>query len=158
MLSDGLRLLDAAIPGENLDAPLLQLGKQTLDNENEVALGEAHRHGGDDGGKDAQAYGVGNRLLAALLLLLGLDALVSGWPLLLRAVDGAFGVGADFANLAFLGAFGDDGLGHGFAGLVLRPIPVLLRVGVLRLDFDVLVAGQGRAAAVGGGCGRSIGR
>jgi hypothetical protein len=91
-----LRLLDAAIPGENLDAPFLQLGKQTLDNENEVALGEAHRHSVNDGGKDAQAYDVGNRLLAALLLLLGLDALVSGWPLLLRTVDRAFGVSADF--------------------------------------------------------------
>ena len=146
-----MRLLDAVIPGEYLDAPFLQLGKQTLDNENEVALGEAHRHSVNDGGKDAQAYSVGNRLLAALLLLLGFDALVSGWPLLLRAVDRAFGVSADFPNLAFLCAFGDDGLGHGFAGLVLRPIPVLLRVGVLRLDLDVLVAGQGRAAAVGGG-------
>ena len=72
--------------------------------------------------------------------------LVSGWPLLLRTVYGAFGVSADFANLAFFGAFGDDGLGHGFAGLVLRPIPLLLRFAVLRLDFDVLVAGQGRAA------------
>jgi hypothetical protein len=62
-------------------------------------------------------------------------------------VDWAFGVGTDFAEFAFFGAFGDDGLGHGFAGLVLRPIPVLLRVGVLWLDLDVLVTGQGRAAA-----------
>jgi hypothetical protein len=73
------------------------LGEKTLDNENEVALGEAHWHGGNDGGKNAQAYCVGNRLLAALFFLLGFDALVSGWPLLLRAVYGAFGVSTDFA-------------------------------------------------------------
>jgi hypothetical protein len=110
-----LHLLDAAIPGKNLEAPLLQLGEQAFDNENEVALGEAYRHGSDDGRKDAQANGVGKSLLATLLLLLGLDALASGWPLLLRAVYGAFGVGADFAVLALLGAFGDDSLGHEFA-------------------------------------------
>jgi hypothetical protein len=96
-----LRLFNAAIPGENLDAPFLQLGKQTLDNENEVALGEAHRHSINDGGKDTQAYGVGYRLFAAVLLLfdldaLGIDSFFWGWPLLLRAVDRAFGVGADF--------------------------------------------------------------
>ena len=164
-LPDGIRwlcLLDAVIPGENLDAPFLQLGKQTLDNKNEVTLGEAHRHSVNDGGKDAQAYGVGNRLLAALLLLLGIllgiDALISGWPLLLRAVDGAFGVSADFPNLTFFCTLGDNGLGHRFASLILRPIPLLLRVRVLRLDLDVLIAGQGRAAAIGGGCGRSKGR
>jgi hypothetical protein len=64
---------------------------------NEVALGEAYRHCGNNGGKNAQAFGVGKGLLAALLVLLGFDALVSGWPLLLGAVDGAFGVSADFA-------------------------------------------------------------
>ena len=154
----GLRLLDAAAPGEYLDAPVFQLRQHTLDNENKVAFGEAHGHGGGDGGKYAQAYGVGKRLLAALLVLLGLYTPFSGWPLLLRVMDGTFGVGTDFAKLALLRAFGDDGHGHGFAGLVLRPIPVLLRVGVLRLDLDVLVAGQGRAASDGGGCGRSKGR
>ena len=73
-----MRLLDAAIPGENRDPPLIQLGEQMLDNENQVALGEVHRHSGGDGGRDAQAYDVGKRLLAALHLLLGLDAPVCG--------------------------------------------------------------------------------
>jgi hypothetical protein len=50
-----LGLLDATIPGENLDAPFLQLNMQMLDNENEVALDEAHRYAGNYGGKCAQA-------------------------------------------------------------------------------------------------------
>jgi hypothetical protein len=126
-----------------LDVTFLQLGKQMLDNKNEVTLGEAHRHGGNDGEKDAQVYGVGNRLVAELLLLLGFDALVSGLALLLWAVDSAFRVRADIPNLAFLCALGNNGYGHGFAGLAPRPIPMLLCVRVLRLNLDVLVAGQG---------------
>jgi len=50
-----LGLLDATIPGENLDAPFLQLKTQMLNNENEVALDETHRYGGNQGGKFAQA-------------------------------------------------------------------------------------------------------
>jgi hypothetical protein len=46
---------DATIPGENLDAPFLQLKMQMFDDGNEVALNEAHRYGGNYGGKFAQA-------------------------------------------------------------------------------------------------------
>ena len=44
----------------------------------------------------------------------------------LRMVDGAFGIGADFAYFALLAAFGDDGLGGELAGLVLRPVALVL--------------------------------
>jgi len=63
-----------------------------------------------------------------------------------------------FCKVHRLGVFGDDGGGRGFAGLVLRPVPVLLRGGVLRLDPGVLVVGQSCCpTAVCGGC-RSMGR
>jgi len=88
------------------------------------------------------------------VVLLGLDALVSGWPLLLRAVDGHSDQ-RRFCESRLSRCLRYDGLGHGFAGLVLRPIPVLFAL-VLRLDFDVLISGKA-ALALSVALWRSVG-
>jgi len=67
----------------------------------------------------------------------------------LGVMDRAFGIGANFAQFAFLRAFGDDSLGSLLTGLVLRPVALILALGLVLADFDVLVA-RNRRTAVGG--------
>src|ERR1700761_3088812 len=76
--------------------------------------------------------------LPPLFLLLSFPLRITGVCLLLRVMNWTIGVSADLAHFAFLGAFGDDGIGGVFAGLVLRPIPLLLRF--IRANLDVLTA------------------
>ena len=90
-------------------------------------------------------------LFAAALLLLGLECGVGvvALTLLLRVMDWAFGIGADFCGFALLRAFGDDGFGGELAGFVLRPVAFIFVLWLLLPDFDVLVAGN-HGTAIGG--------
>ena len=58
-------------------------------------------------------------------------------------VDCAFGIDIDFAYFAC--AFGDDSLGGVLAGLVFRPVELVLIFLLVLLDFDVFVWGNDRA-------------
>ena len=86
--------------------------------------------------------------LAAAPLLFGIDASISGnvRPLLLGMVHGAFGICADAPQLALFAALGDNGLGGELAGLVLRPVALLLIGWFVVANLNILVAGHGDAA------------
>ena len=75
--------------------------------------------------------------------------------LLLRVVDGAFGIGADLVGRALPLAFGNDGLGGVTAGLVLRPLRLVLVLWLLLPDGDVLAARESGAALLRLGVGRA---
>src|SRR6185437_7977788 len=99
----------------------------------------------------AQPGGLGQRLLAATLLLLGFKCGI-GLRVLppFRVMHRAFGIGAYFAHFAFLAALGDDSLGHVLARLKLRRILLIFVFWLVLPDFNVLVAGNDRAAVLRG--------
>src|SRR5208282_5385368 len=96
----------------------------------------------------AKAGRLGECFLAAALLLFGIDARIGGnvRPLLLGMVHGAFGIRADAPQLALFAALGNDSLGCEFAGLVLRPVALLLVGRLVVANLNVLVAGHHGAA------------
>jgi hypothetical protein len=72
--------------------------------------------------EDAEAGCLGDGFLVASLLLFCLECRIRRGLLLTGVVDGAFGIGTDGTDFAFLCAFGNDGLGGVLAGFVLRPV------------------------------------
>ena len=139
-------LADAVKAKDDRQTALVQSGGKALGNKEQVALHQPDRNRVTGCFEDAEAGCLGNGLLAAALLLFCLECRIRRGLLFAGVVDGAFGIGTDGADFAFLRAFGDDGLGGVLAGLVLRPVALLLVRGLLGANLDVLVARQGGAA------------
>jgi len=81
------------LPRQRLDAVLVHDAYQLLKNEKQITFQEANGNGGAHSGEDAETGRVGDGLLPALLVLLGLPLLIvtAGW--LLRMMDGAGWIG-----------------------------------------------------------------
>ena len=90
--------------------------------------------------QDADSGCVGQRFVAAALLLLRLEIGIDLRGLFLGMVYRTSRLGANLPQFAFVDAVRNDGLGRVLACLELRPLRFLRRVGLLLADFDVLVA------------------
>ena len=125
-----LRLLDAALTGDNLQTAFVQQCRQPLDHKKQVALHQPHRNRCDDGGKYAESCRLGECFLAAALLLARRSTWASaiGWSASWGDAPGNL-AGANLAEFALLAAFGDDGLGGVLARLELRPLRLFFVLG-----------------------------
>ena len=143
--SDGLA--DAVKPKDDRQAALVQDGGKALGDKKQVALHQPDRNGVAGCFQDAEAGCLGDGFLVASLLLFCLECRIRRGLLLTGVVDGAFGIGTDGADFAFLCAFGDDGISVVLACLVLRPVALLFIRRFLGPNLHVLVARQGGAVA-----------
>jgi hypothetical protein len=150
-LPDGvavLRFLDVVLPGDSCQTIFIQQRCQPLHHEKQVAFHQPHRNGRGDGGKDADAGGIGNRSFLALLLLLGLplgiicDLLWALLGMMHRTVS----LRANLADFALVDTLRPDGFCGVFAGFELRADSLFFGRGLLWPDFGVLVARQRRTA------------
>ncbi len=99
MESLSLAFLDAVLPGDNFaNAVLVYQPGQPFGHKQQVAPHHAHGDGCGDGLKDTDAGYIGNRGLAAFVLLLRFEGSIGLRLLLLGMVDGAFGIDADLVE------------------------------------------------------------
>ena len=96
--------------------------------------------------QDAHSGSVRQCLFSPALVLLGFEAGIGLRGLLLGVMDGAIGLGAYVPQLALVDALGDDGLGGVLARFELRPFRLFRGIGLLRLNLNVLAAGNDLAA------------
>ena len=139
---------------EDSHSGLIQAAKEPFGDEGEVALHQANRHGVSNGFKNPQPGDLGNGFFPPPLLLFGLECAVIGRLRLAGMVNRAFEIGADSPDFPLFTALGHDGLGCELAGLVLRPIRLLLLGRLVLPDFNVAIARNRGASlllyAVGG--------
>jgi hypothetical protein len=119
---------------------------QLLDDEKQVTLHQANRHGCTHSGEDAETGSVGDGLLLALLLMFGLLLIFVAAGLLLGMMDRAGCVRADLVDAANVAPLGDDGIGGELAHFELRPLRLILRLWLMVTNGGVLVAWESRAA------------
>src|SRR6201998_3234657 len=136
------------LPRQHLKAGFFQEACQPLDDKQEVPLHQPYRDCRANRSQNSKPRDVGDGFLSAPLFLLGLESGVAcaSSGLLLRMVDGAGGIGADFVDRAHIGAFRDDGLRRKLARLELRTFGVVFRLRLVISDRGVLVARQNRTA------------
>ena len=100
-------------------------------------------NGGHDELQDANSGCVGQRFLAAALLLLRFEAGIGLRRLFLGMVYRAGWLGANLPQFALVDAVRHDSFSGVLARLEFRPLRFLGCVGLLLPDFDVLVARDG---------------
>ena len=88
-------LAEIVLAQNDCQTALVQHGGETLDHKQQVAFHQANGDRFADGVEDAQARDLGDGLLAAALLLFGLDCRIGRGLLLAGVMDGAIGIRAD---------------------------------------------------------------
>jgi len=152
-VSGAAGLADAVKAKDDRQTALVQDGGEALGNKEQVALHQPDGNRVAGCFEDAKAGCLGNGFLAAALLLFCLECRICRGLLLAGVVDGAFGIGTDGADFAFLRALGNDGLGGVLARFVFRPVALLLVRGLLGVNLHELVARQGGAGLGRGAVG-----
>src|SRR6187402_1348256 len=139
-------LPDAMLPCQHLDAVLIHDAHQLFENEEQVTLQETNGNSGAHSGEDTEASRIGDGLLLALLVLLGLPLLIvaAGW--LLRMMNGAGWIGTYLVDSSNVATFGDDGLGGELAHLELGTLGVVFRLRLIVPNRGVAVPWQYRAS------------
>ena len=94
----------------------------------------------------AHSGGVRQCLFLAALVLLRFEAGIGFGGLLLGVMNRAIRFGTNPPYFALVDAFGDDGFGDELARLELRLLRFLRGVRLLRLDLNILAAGDDLAA------------
>ena len=131
---------------QRLDTGLIQDADQPLQNEDKVTLEQAHWNGGGDGREDTKSGCVGDGLVAALLLLLGLPSCLIPSAGLLGMMYRAIHVCAYLVDGANITALGDDGFAGELAFFELRTLGIVLRLRAVVPNGGVLVARQDGAS------------